>query len=225
VSCDPDDEDTVGLPKKFPVHADVGEALPFTVYGSYECSPVGHTIQYAQDRATEHLLAREEARVEQALWTGDLGNVGFAEDAENAGGSVDSLINAIADLEAWIAREYGSVGVIHLSRDAAAVGAAVSAILVTRGNVMFTSLGTPVVAGAGYPGTGPTGQTPSAGQTYVYATPALVGYRSEPFPGASPVSAGLDRAVNDLFAVTERTYVVGWDPCGTAYAIASLSEA
>lgn len=217
--CDTDD--MIGLPKRFNDRADLGEASPFTVYGSYKCNPAGHTIQFARDRATEHLLAREEARAEQAIWTGDLGNEGFATGSSNAGAGAVSVTRAIAELEGWVGRNYGSLGVIHMTREAALIGVQSLALVIT-GNRLYTALGTPVIAGAGYPGTGPAGQAPAGGQSYMYATPAMVGYRSEPFVGAQPTSAGLDRAKNDLYAVAERTYVIGWDPCGTAYAIATL---
>lgn len=223
--CAPDPEDRTGLPKNLDAGAGTpGLADPFTVYGVYTCSPVGHTLDYAQQRAQEHLLAREEARVEQALWTGDLDNTGFAEDSEQAATGV-SLVRGIAALEQWLATNYGSQGVIHMTREAALVAAsdAVGALQVV-GNTLRTRLGTPVVAGAGYPGTGPTGQDPAAGSTYLFATPALLGYRSEVFPGVDPVSAGFDRASNDLHAVAERAYAVGWDPCGTAYALATLED-
>lgn len=213
--------DPVGLPKNLDTGAGVpGEATPFTVYGVYTCTPVGHTLDWAQQRAMEHLLAREEARVEQALWTGDLDNTGFAAGAVEAATGV-SLVRAVAALEQWLATSYGSQGVIHMTREAALLAAASDALTVV-GSRLVTRLGTPVVAGAGYPGTGPAGQDPAAGSTYLYATPALLGYRSEAFTGTDPVAAGLDKATNDLHAVAERTYVVGWDPCGTAYALATL---
>lgn len=220
--CDPDT--TTGLPKNLDVGAgEMGEATPFTVYGSYSCTPVGHTVQYAQDRANEHLLAREEARVEQALWTGDLDNGGFADGAVQAATGL-GLARSIAALEQWLAQNYGSQGVIHMTREAALLGLSLL-VLTVKGNTLVTALGTPVVAGAGYPGTGPTGQTPTAGSTYLFATPALLGMRSEVFPAVNPVQAGFDMATNDLNAVAERTYVVGYDPCGTAYALADLPEA
>lgn len=221
----PCDDDVIGIPKNLDSAGGAGgvaEATPFTVYGSYNCSPVGHPIQYAQDRATEHLLAREEARVEQALWTGDLGNTGFASGSVNAGsGAASSLVRALAQLEQWLAVNYGSQGVIHLTREAALLAAEDRGLMV-KGNSLVTRLGTPVVAGAGYPGTGPTGAEPADGETYIYATPALAGYRSEVFPGTVPVEAGLDRATNDLHAIAERTYVIGYDPCGTAYVLTNL---
>lgn len=221
--CDPDEE-TTGLPKNLGVGAgEIGDATPFTVYGSYTCTPVGHTVQYAQDRATENLLAREEARAEQALWTGDLDNGGFAADAEDAAGGALSLVRAIGRLEQWLAENYGSQGVIHMSREVA-LSALAALALEVRGNTLVTALGTPVVAGSGYPGTGPAGQAPGADQSYIYATPALMGYRSEVFPAVSPAAAGFDKGVNNLHAVAERTYVIGYDPCGTAYVLADLPE-
>lgn len=207
VDCDPETE-PIGLPKTFAGSGEMGEAEPFTVYGSYSCSPVGHTVEYAQQRATEHLQAREEARVEQALWTGDLGNNTFSTDAESVGSSL-TVVKAVASLEKWLAQNYGSLGVLHMDRHLATVGLK-EGVLAARGNVLYTVLGTPVVAGAGYDG------------PEVYATPALLGYRSDIFPGVSPASAGFDRSNNDLYAVAERTYVVGWDPCGTAVAGVTL---
>ena len=217
-----DAEETTGLPKQFPSEgAGTGEATPFTVYGSYKCSLAGHPESYAMDRATENLLAREEARVEQAIWTGDLDNLGFAEGAEGVG--TGSIARSVARLEQWIASNYGSLGVIHMTVEAALL-ASEADVVKSNGTSLFTVLGTPVVAGAGYPGTGPTGQNPAEDTTYIYATPALMGYRSEPFPGVSGPGAGFDRGTNDIHAVTERTYVVGWDPCGTAFALANLPE-
>lgn len=212
-----------GLPKNLDLGGgDMGEALPFTIYGSYSCNPVGSPGPQAMaDRATEHLLSREEARVEQAIWTGDLDNVGFAEDAENVGAG--SLKRVIARLEGWLAREYGSKGVIHMAREVALLAIDIG-MLEVKGTGLQTKLGTPVVAGAGYPGTGPTGQAPGANTSYVFATPAMLAYRSDVFPGVDPVEAGLDRSTNMLHAVSERTYVVGWDPCGTAFALATLPE-
>lgn len=219
--CDP--AVTTGLPKNLDNGAgDLGEATPFTVYGVYTCNPVGHTLDYAQQRATEHLLAREEARVEQALWTGDLDNGGFAAGATEAGTGM-SLARAVARIDEWLAVNYGSQGVIHMTREAALLGLSELALTV-KGNSLVTALGTPVVAGAGYPGTGPAGQAPAVNTTYLYGTPALSGYRSEVFPAVTPVAAGLDRGTNDLHAVAERTYVVGYDPCGTAYVLANLPE-
>ena len=217
--------DVIGLPKGFASNGDNGEADAFHVYGSYSCGHGGgHTPDYAQQRAAEHLQAREEAFVERAIWTGELDNLGFAEGAEQAVAGAVSIRRAIAALVQWLAVNYGSQGVLHMTREAAEYATSED-ILIVVGNQLRTRTGMLVVAGAGYPGTGPAGQEPASGQTYIYATPALLGYRSEIFPGTVGAGAGFDKSTNDLYAVAERGYAVGWDPCGTAYALATLEEA
>lgn len=52
--CDP--EDTIGLPKNLPgTGQDIGEAMPFTVYGHHNCSPVGITPPARRPRPTSTL--------------------------------------------------------------------------------------------------------------------------------------------------------------------------
>ena len=215
VDCD---DSTIPIPDNGP---ELGDADPFQLEGTYTC---GHDVQLAQDRAKEHLLAREEAGAEYSLWTGAYGNTGFAEGAVNARGSATAvkLGLAVASLEEFIAKQYGSLGVVHLTREAAALGLSMGAVLAVRGSGLYTLLGTPVIAGAGYPGTGPAGQAPSGDSTYVYATPALLGYRSEVFTAATPVGASLNRSNNDILGTALRTYVIGWDPCPVGYALADL---
>ena len=204
-----------GLPKTFPEPGGTDDATAFTVYGSYECSPIGHSIEYAQERATEHLLAREEARAEQAIWTGDLGNDPNFTQADTSASAAASPREAIAEAEAYIATNYGSLGVIHMCRLIASLALAEEALEV-RGTRLFTRLGTPVVAGAGYPCTHPDGVT--AG-TWIVATPALMLYRSEIFTATNRPGDLLDRGQNNLFGIAERRYLVGWDECPAPLAI------
>lgn len=204
-----------GLPKQFAPPGGTDEATPFTIYGSYICSPTGHPVEWAQDRAIEHLLAREEARAEQAIWTGDLGNIPNFTQAVNSASAAQAPRAAIAEAEQYLATEYGSLGVIHMSRQVALLALAEEALEV-RGTRLFTRLGTPVVAGAGYPGTHPDGVT--AG-TWIVATPAIMGYRSEIFAATSRTGDLLDRGVNNLHGIAERTYVIAWDECPAPIAI------
>lgn len=211
-------QEASGLPKQFPEPGGTDDATAFTIYGSYECTPIGHTLEYAQERATEHLIAREEARVEQALWTGDLGNDPNFTQGIMAGPSGPAAV-AIAEAERYIATEYGSLGVIHMSR-AAATQALAAMALEVRGTRLFTRLGTPVVAGAGYPSTHPDG---TAG-TWIVATPALMMYRSEIFTATNRPGDLLDMAQNNLFGVAERRYLVGWDECPAPLIIEMTAE-
>jgi len=237
LSCEPlegigpaqcEDGQTTGLPKTVTVATgavgDDGSALPFTVYGHFACSPVGWTPEQAQARAELQLTTREEARVEQAFWTADLGNTPSLED----GGTTDisvagaDVTESLGLLEDWIATNYGSQGLIHVTRETALVGLTLGA-LETSGGRLRTRLGTPVVAGAGYPGTGPAGEAAAASTAWAFVTPALFGYRSEIFTSSNRSGDLFDRAQNDLYAVAERSYLLGFDPCGVAAALATLT--
>jgi hypothetical protein len=224
VSCAPasglqiacDEDDLVGYPKDFFPLSNIGEALPFGVYGSHVCSPFGRTRAEADDLAKQHLLSREEARAEQAFWTGDLGNTPNLQDgAATLGGGIVAPAVALALLEDWIATAYGSLGVIHVTRGAAEVLLS-EMLLDYKGTQLITKLGTPVVAGAGYPGTSPAGAAPASGSTWAYASPAVFGYRSNVFVPSSVPGDLLDRSVNNYYAIAERTYLFGFDDCGTA---------
>ena len=126
---------------------DAGEASSFTVYGYYHGNPIATSPEVAQAKALDHLLNREEARVEKALWTGDLGNTpslaGTAELLE-----VDdpyTYVEGLALLEQTVAADYGSLGVIHMTRQMASVGLSLQALSARNGK-LTTALGTPVVA-------------------------------------------------------------------------------
>lgn len=218
-SCDPDtgEPNTPGLPKEFGNSPLPGEASQFTIYGNFECNPLGWN-DTARDFAIAHLTSREEARVEEALWTGDLGNVpNFAgangyPDPDDLGTFSDAA-RALGAVEDFIATSYGSLGVIHMSR-ATATDLIAQSLLVVSGGRLTTVLRTPVVAGAGYP------------DGAIVGTPALFGYRSEIFtPSPERAENLFDAASNVLYAVAERSYLIGFDPCGVGIAhIAASGE-
>lgn len=211
IECEPGEDNlstAIGLPKVLDeAGIPVGTATEFTVYGHFNCSLPSVPVEVGADRAVAHLNAGEISRVEQALWTGDLGNVPALASSDTEVLPGGSPAEGIGALEQFLALNYGSLGVIHVSRALATVLLA-EEVLSVQGSRLTTKLGTPVVAGAGYPGTGPDG----TGQGWAYATPALFGYRSEVFqPDATPAVG-----TNDLTAVAERTYLLGFDPCGVA---------
>lgn len=212
----------IGVPKYLdPNNERIPLATPFTVYGWFACSPVGYTFASAQDLATAHLLGREEQRVEQAFWTCDLGNIpGLACSGATdvSVGIGDPLGLSIGLLETYLATNYGNLGVIHMTR-ATALAAIAEELVVSAVGRLFTKLGTPVAAGGGYPGTGPLGQSPPAGGSYMYATPAMFGYRSDVFTSSSRPGDLFATSTNDLTAIAERTYLLGYDPCGVAVAL------
>lgn len=214
-SCDPEEE-TVGLPKADAVGAENGEASPFTIYFKEKCDPVGRA-SIAQDRVTSSLLVKEQFRAEQALWTGDLGNTPNFQTAESVGDSTDPRY-VLGSLTRVARRDYG-MGVLHVGT----IGAAVLVdhdLIVQRGDAWFTVFGDQVVIGAGYPEVegGPIIGAADPGNVYAVMTPPLFGYRSDVFTSSERSGDLLDRRTNDLYAVAERTYVLGFDPCGVALA-------
>lgn len=220
--CDP--ADVIGLPKELTGGDSApGEASPFGVYGHFTCSPIGNTLEHAEERARLHLQTREEGRVEQALWTGDLGNKPNFKTATPIQAGAVGVRLAVAKLEREIATSYGALGMIHVSRDVATLGLA-RGVFETKGGRMFTKQGTPVIAGAGYGGAGPTGTAAPAGSEWAVVTPALFGYRSEIFIPSSFPGDLLDRRNNDLYGVAERSYLIGWDDCGVAAIPVSLTD-
>lgn len=212
--CDP--EAVVGLPKDFTGERTTGEATPFVVYGHDQCNMVANSPAEAQEFATNHLLAREEARAEQALWNGDLGNIPNFVGANGypaptvLGTTFDDPVLALGAVEQAIAEQYGSLGVIHMSRAMATV---LAKHLEKRGGRLYTrGLDTPVVAGTGYP----------IGQ--IVGSPALIGFRGDIITSSDRPGDLLDRRNNTMYAIAEREYVIGFDPCGVVKAFVNQPE-
>lgn len=198
VVCDSDD--IPGLPLELEkLGTEVSEAKTFSVYGHYTCSPIGNSIDYANDQAVRQLELREEASVEQKIWsastTGNAPLLTGSPDIPDLGEF--DLRHAVAELEQWIAETYGSQGVLHMSRKNVSLMFK-EGRLEKRGGRLYTPLDTPVVAGTGY------------GSDMVAVTGQLIGYRSGIFPGDQGVNF-LDRAKNNLTAVAQRTYLIGFD--------------
>lgn len=194
-------ENTPGLPKTLDGGGNsTAEASSFLVYEDYECSPIGNTLEHAQDVARQRLEAWEEMRVEEALATGANGlSLNFT--SATSLGEQTSIKRAVGLLEQTIAREYGSQGILHMSRFTAIL-ALESGAVESSSTRLRTKLGTPVVAGAGYTFDG------------IVATPAIMAYRSEILPFSNRVGDLLDRERNDLYGIAERQYLLGWDDCG-----------
>ena len=182
-----------------------GAADAVSVEGTYTCTPVGITLAEIEDRATEDLQRHEEAAVEAHLWglfTADQG-------VEAVTGLDASPKGVLGALERHAALSYGSKGVLHLPRHLAPF---FESLLEVRGGVLQTFLGTPVAAGAGYgEGDGTT----------VYISPAVLAYRGEAQMLGAPEQL-FDRSINQLTAVAQRDYLIGYDTCPIASATVTL---
>jgi hypothetical protein len=203
-------------------------ATPFTVYARFDCSPIG--LGDAQRIAQDALSRVEQLQVEEAFWTGAAGGqtVVFphlAADAEVADGEIilqtvaspvvtgADAAHALGALEQELADCYGGQGLIHVPRSALATLAAWNLVRDVDGRLL-TPGGNLIVAGGGYTGTGPDGSAPAAGTTWIYATGAAWGYRSDVF--FSQVRDSLNRSSNTLQMLAERNYLIGFECCHLA---------
>lgn len=210
-------------------------ATPFTVFAEFDCSPAAWDEQAAQ-LAEQALTRYESAQVERAFWTGVAGGktVAFphlAADAEvldssaillqtaatPVTGAVLDIVEGLGRLESALASCLNGAGVIHVP---VVLGAALDGwgLLHKDGPRWRTANGNLVALGAGYPGTGPDGTTPT-NAAWMYATGPVFAYRSgvETMPPASIV----DRSTNTVAGIAERTYVLGWDCCHYAVLIST----
>lgn len=200
-------------------------ALPFTVYAEFQCSPVG--IPEAESIASDALTRVEQQQVEAAFWTGAAGGqpVVFphlAADTEVLDGDIvlqpvasavvtgADVVHALGVLEQELADCYAGQGLIHVPRVALPTLAAWNLVREVDGRLLTTA-GNVVVVGDGYTGTGPDGTTPAAGTTWIYATGAAWGYRSDVY--VSRLRDSLDRSSNTISMLAERTYTVGFECC------------
>ncbi|MEU9323193.1 hypothetical protein AB0D91_05175 [Streptomyces canus] len=210
-------------------------AMPFTVYAEFECSPVG--LGDAATVAGDALARVEQQQVETAFWTGVAGGQEvvyphLASDGEEFDGQ-DILLQPVASpavtggadiaqalgaLEQELADCYHGQGLIHVPRSALPTLAAWQLARLDDAGRLVTPAGNLIVAGSGYTGTAPDGNTPADGTTWIYATGAAFGYRSDVY--VTPVRESLDRTSNTLRMLAERTYVIGFECCLLAAHIA-----
>lgn len=201
-------------------------ATPFTAYASIECSPVG-SWDRLPEWGRQALQRAEEQFVENAFWTGNIGGSPsvfphLAEDAEFIDGEAvlqpaavvvttvpQTLEVGLGMLEQAARDCYPGQATIHMPLRLGSILADHHDVVI-RGGTMQTIAGSKIVLGAGYPGTAPDGTT-DEGVSWVYAT-GPVFFQRDTAVQFDEVSS-LDRSVNTVNIITERTYVVGFTCC------------
>ena len=193
-------------------------ATPFVVYSSINCSPVG-LANWGQERVQQllyqQLVAGEQSTVERLFSESTFGlspGLGGATPAAVNLGNVGGIVRAFGTLESWLYARYGIPGVIHVPMLAASY--VKGAHLVEQDSPVSPWRTAPksVVSFGNYAGTGPTGQVPAAGDTWIYITGQVAVWRtpdSELFvPSMGQI---INRSTNVLNIVMEREYVVSYD--------------
>jgi hypothetical protein len=200
-------------------------ASAWTLYSLVECSAVA--FYEGSREIVEDVFRQDEIRrMENVFWTGAVGGqAGFAvphlmDTTETVTVSDPALIQmattvvtggtsvelALGLLEKAFADCYPGEGVLHVNPTVASL-LQEAYLLVRDGDGLYTVNGNRVVIGRGYPGTGPSGQ---AGN-WMVITPPVFGYRSD--ITVMEQETTLNRAVNTVQAIAERTYLLAYDCC------------
>lgn len=194
-----------------------GTADAFQVHASAQCKTIGITLDELRSRALTALGAAEGPFVESQVWALTDPAI-MSASTDTVAGTASSLALAVGRLEQFLYTDYASVGVIHLPRW---LGAEASRLQLVNpdGNVLRTKLGTPVVFG-NYPGTGPAGQAPGAGQVWIAATGDVTVWRTAPEVLTDNGSAWIDAQTNTGTAIVTRDYLVAFDEVAGAALVA-----
>lgn len=201
---------------------------PPTAVGVYECGSVGATEDEYRTIATRSLEASTSKLLEAEFWSGalvpsnpHLTMVGST--TVNPGGGpgvtavspVDVQVGLALLQEALAACCPGGRGMIHAPVAVASLWGSKAAISENReGKLQTVARGDYVVAGSGYPGTGPGGDVPPTGAYWVYATSGMTHVRLGPIQSV-PVNMrqALNRRTNRVLWTAERTVAATWDNC------------
>ncbi len=229
--CADEPEDPFNVPKDVDRGVPLYTGSPFVVYGDYNCGAIGRPLGEARERALANLYAGEDRAVERAIQLGEAGNapslVGSAVDLTPVGGGV-SIVEAIATLEQYAAVNIVGVPTLHMTPYLATFSANEHLLEPSLGpsgwDLHTVAMGTPVAAGGGYVGVGPdTAESPgSPGGDFhwIYITGQVYVWRTEPWITPPVEGASVDRAMNNVTVLAERTYVVGWECVPAAIRVA-----
>lgn len=200
---------------------------PFVILTTLSCGSVGLNQGHLRELMRERMLAGEQAAVEQIFSAGSFGQAQSLSNntpaAVNAGAGAN-IVAAISNLEDALysgTAGYGLTGVLHVPYLAAAFLSQAHVIWRDPAGIWRTAAGTAVSIG-NYDGTGPAGEAPGAGTTYLYITGQVSIWRtpeSEVF--SSTLAQSLDRATNQVNALAEREYIVTFE-CASFYSLTTL---
>lgn len=206
--------------------SDIVTLEPYVVWAGDSCSLLGSAVRDWKGRAQRKLIACESSIIERELWRGDVVRATSIHNPHLTDGSGTVVVTegtaagplpALACLEQALGDcNCGVQGMIHATRQV--VTNWVAANLVIRdGNRLRTQLGTIVVPGAGYDGSGPSdGANPipaATGSIWAYAT-SMVHIRLSPVQVLpDDLSEATDRVTNTATYWAQRYAVFGFDCC------------
>lgn len=162
---------------------------PFFIEVEEQISTFGYTALDRFKRISRQIKGITEKAVEQELWDGAV-REGASHDNIALSAATATILNsgtalsaaralALLDFKIGSTSPCGEQGVIHMTRDVAALLASNYMLYHTADERLETISGTPVVIGSGYSGTGPTGATGATatdGNKWMYGTGSVQVY-------------------------------------------------
>lgn len=200
--------------KTFSTNESPVSGMPFAVITSYTCGSLGYTFDEVEQKVRTRLMLREQRGVERRVWQGaPLGGTGGIAGLFQSAQTLTAascITEATSKLEQALA-DNGVVGGIIHARPYMNAPMAQAHLLDKQGRQYQTKLGTPVVFGQGYGGTGPAGEAVAATTEYMYASGRVMIWASEVH--VPPLRETLDRSLNQQMALAERVFAVSIE-CG-----------
>lgn len=203
-------------------------ARPFTILTEFDCNPVG-AWDDAESVSLVALTRAEQRQAEYTFWTGIAadqklvypnltsptlvdGEVILQPGGVFISGSVPlDITEGLGRLEAQLGVCWDGVGVIHVP-SVLLTAMCAQGLVYERNGKLYTKAGNLVIAGAGYPATyGPNGVTSPAGTAWLMATGPV--FKIVGPPRVFDKRSSLDRGVNTLKMISERTVLIGFHCC------------
>lgn len=210
-------------------------ADPFVVEASYNCPPVGRPAGEAFEIARKRLLVWESHDVEEAFWTGTansgvgpvainpslaLGNnqCDIVPIDINPAGALDPVA-AVSALEAALGDIVACGATIHIPYELLVYFARFH-LVVEEGGKYYTPSGVLLIAGHGYPGTGPGNVSHAAGEMWIFGTGPMIIVRSNIEMVPDTMGEAVNRNLNNVTVRAERFYSVGFSCVDLAVRVA-----
>lgn len=190
--------------------------IPFVVYATDSCSTWGFSKSDERDRRTVRLLnnlaASESFVIEQELWsdTLGLGNPKIADTSTVTHATAVTILNAVAQVEDDAGVLAKGAGIMIHMRPYLFTLLVAQRILEKVGNKWYTPMGSIIVPGRGYAGTGPAGQAASSTEEWIYAT-SLVQVRLGKLLTIDNPADVVNHQTNDVLLLSERKAIASFD--------------
>lgn len=193
---------------------------PFAIDTVFSCDAAGFQVVDFRGRVERQLAASTSKSMEFEFATGSLvpDNPNLVTGATVlGGGAAFSPRQAFALLGQYLSNTaHGGIGMLHaptLVVDEWLVDFGGGAIKEQGDRLRSVNRGDIIVSGTGYPGYGPSGIVPAAGQTWVYATSPVQYRLGSTYTFPERLSEALNRENNDIEYRAIRQAAVGFDPC------------